>query len=258
MLVALYGILSYCYFFYIFLAAISFTIDGKNKFPELAPYFPWTMNGPTKNSDVQASLTVDAFFLGVFAIQHIIMARKGWKKMFNSIFPESSERSTFVLAATLALHAVMHYWHPVNKVIWSLPRAVYPVVHGIWALGWVIVLLATFNIDHFELFGLRQSTGFNILKQEGFVVTYLYRFIRHPIMTGFLLAFWATPTMTVGHLLFAVMTTGFILFTVFMFEEPDLVKDIGKDYITYQKKVPAFCPIPGMSWSSKTTPKKTN
>jgi protein-S-isoprenylcysteine O-methyltransferase Ste14 len=257
MIVALYGILSYFYFFYVFLAAMAFTFDAKTKFPQVAHIFPWTINGPMKNSNVQESLMVDAVLLGIFAIQHLIMARKFWKKIFNGIFPESSERSTFVLAATAALHAMMVYWHPVNDVVWSFPKQFDNIFAGVWAFGWVTVLLATFNIDHFELFGLRQCTGLTVAKPQGFVATYLYKYIRHPIMTGFLIAFWTTRVMTVGHLLFAGMCTGFIIFTVFLFEEPDLVKDIGHEYVDYKKKVPAFCPIPGMSWAAARSAPKT-
>ena len=251
MFVAVYGILTYFYFFYVLLGAISFTMNGKEKVPTLAPYFPWTIDGPVKDGDMKHALIVDASFLALFAIQHLVMARKGWKKMFNAQFPESSERSTFVLAASAVLHGMMHHWHPVNTIIWSVPPSLTSLTYGVWVFGWLLVLLATFNIDHFELFGLKQSTGFSLVKQEGFVATYLYRYIRHPIMTGFLIAFWATPIMTVGHLLFAGMCTGFILFTVYFFEEPDLVKDIGQEYRDYQKQVPAFCPIPGMTWTKK-------
>jgi protein-S-isoprenylcysteine O-methyltransferase Ste14 len=257
MLVAIYGIITYFYFFYIFTGLISFSLDGAKRIPAIAPYFPWTVNGPVKSSDTKNALTMNALYFAIFALQHLIMARKSWKKMYNSVFPESSERSTFVLAATATVHALMHYWKPVNKVLWSFPAPLSNVIIGIWMFAWTFALLATFNIDHFEMFGLRQCTGMNAKKQGGFVATYLYRYIRHPLMAGFMLALWSTPAMTVGNLFFSAICTVFIIFTVFHFEEPDLVEDIGAEYVNYQKKVPAFCPVPGMRWSPKISKKSS-
>lgn len=124
----------------------------------------------------------------------------------------------------------------------------------VWLVGWTVVLLSTFNIDHFHLFGLRQSIGFKFLSCETFVASYFYKYVRHPIMTGFMIAFWATPVMTQGHLLFAMLCTAFIIFTVAAFEEPNLVEDVP-EYAKYIQTVPAYCPMPGMSWSSSS--KKT-
>lgn len=254
MFVCIYGVLSYFYFFYIFLGLLFFALNGATRFAEIQVLFPWTIDGVDKG-DSLTSLQIDAALLGLFAIQHLIMARKWWKNFFNGIFPDTCERSTFVLWSTIALHVMLHFWHPMNEVVWEIPEAFHFATDCVCLLGWTIVLLSTFNIDHFHLFGLRQSIGFDFLVCDQFVVSYFYKFIRHPIMTGFMIAFWATPVMTQGHLLFAVIWTGFILFTVAAFEEPNLVEDVP-EYASYKKVVPAYCPMPGMSWSSKEAKRK--
>ena len=233
---------------YFFRFIVFYFFNASTRFPEIAQYFPWTIDGP-EMSDKQVSLTIDIVLVSIFAIQHIIMARKWWKKIFNSIFSEASERSTYVLASTLALHLLMNTWHPINDIIWKVPDNFNVIADLVCLFGWIIVLLATFNIDHFLLFGLKQSIGIGEVSTE-FSAIYLYKYIRHPIMTGFLIAFWATPEMTMGHFVYAAMCTGFIFFTVTFFEEPDLTADIP-EYTDYMKTVPSYCPMLGMSYSPK-------
>jgi protein-S-isoprenylcysteine O-methyltransferase Ste14 len=174
------------------------------------------------------------------------MARKGFKRWWTRIVPPAIERSTYVLAATLALALLLWQWRPIAEpVLWRIENPA--AVNAIWAifwLGWGVLLLATFLINHFELFGLRQVfsllTGREIPEAE-FRTPFLYRYVRHPIYLGFVLAFWATPVMTAGHLLFAIGGTGYILVGIW-FEERDLVAQFGERYSRYREQVGALIP----------------
>ena len=157
------------------------------------------------------------------------------------------ERSTYVLLSSLALLLIYWQWRPITTIVWEVENQILTyILLGFFALGWLIVLLSTFMINHFELFGLKQIY-FNLKHRTAspskFQTSYLYKIIRHPIMLGFIIAFWATPVMTVGHLLFAVVTTLYILVAVSYLEEPDLRKYIGERYETYQKEVPMLIPF---------------
>ncbi len=231
----IYGIISYAVFFLSFLYAIGFV--GNLVVPK----------GIDSGVEVSAaeSLTVNLILLGLFAVQHTIMARPAFKRWWTKIIPEEVERSTFVLVASLLLFLLYWQWRPMPAVIWSVENPVGAMIlHGIFWLGWIMVLLATFMIDHFDLFGLRQ-VYLPMVNREythvEFKTTMFYRFIRHPIMLGFIIAFWATPHMTAGHLLFAIATTGYILIGL-QFEEHDLKCIIGKDYEEYSQRVPMLIP----------------
>nr|WP_262710697.1 methanethiol S-methyltransferase [Maribacter sp. ACAM166] len=185
--------------------------------------------------------------LSVFALQHSIMARPAFKKWFISIFSQAMERSTYILLSSLALILMYWQWQPITTIVWETENTILSsVLTGLFFLGWIIVLLSTFMINHFELFGLAQI--FDNLKNKQtanpkFQTNYLYKIVRHPIMLGFLIAFWATPTMTAGHLFFALVTTVYILIAVKYLEEKDLKKFIGEKYETYQQEVPMIIPF---------------
>jgi protein-S-isoprenylcysteine O-methyltransferase Ste14 len=193
------------------------------------------------------AILVNALLLGLFAIQHSGMARKGFKKVLTRLVPVEMERSTYVFATCAALGLMYWQWRPMPEVVWSIQN---PIGQGaIWTLcaaGWAIVLLATIMIHHFDLFGMRQTwLAFRGEKYTdlGFRMPGFYRIIRHPIQVGFLLAFWSTPEMTIGHLFFSVMTTGYIFFAVKVLEERDLLREMGVTYRNYMRRVPGFLPV---------------
>jgi protein-S-isoprenylcysteine O-methyltransferase Ste14 len=233
---ALYGFVCYLIFFVAFLYAIGFT--GNFIVPK---GIDDGVEGP-----LIASLIINVLLMGLFAVQHTIMARPGFKKWWTNYVPWPVERSTFVLFASLALILLYVLWQPMTASVWSVTSpALRIVIWAIFAIGWGIVLLATFMIGHFELFGLQQVV-FHMqgkkLPTPGFKEPGFYKYVRHPIMTGFIIAFWATPDMTTGHLLFAAVTTAYILIAI-QIEERDLVKLLGKAYTDYRKRVPALIPF---------------
>jgi len=189
------------------------------------------------------AVAIDLALLGVFAVQHTVMARRAFKARFTSIVPPLAERSAFVLAASAALLVLFWQWRPVPTVIWNVGGAQAAVVWAVYAGGWLLVIGSTFMIDHFDLFGLRQ--GWLALRRKAYVplkfqTRWLYSHVRHPLMTGFLIAIWSTPRMTAGHLLFAAAATGYIGVGVW-FEERDLIREIPA-YREYRALVGAFVP----------------
>jgi protein-S-isoprenylcysteine O-methyltransferase Ste14 len=232
----LYGMAAYLFFACTFVYAMGF-VGGV--------FVPKTVDSGAPVPLVEA-IAVDLLVLGIFAVQHSVMARKGFKRWWTRIVPPAIERSTYVLAATLALALLLWQWRPIAEpVLWRIENPA--AVNAIWAifwLGWGVLLLATFLINHFELFGLRQVfsllTGREIPEAE-FRTPFLYRYVRHPIYLGFVLAFWATPVMTAGHLLFAIGGTGYILVGIW-FEERDLVAQFGERYSRYREQVGALIP----------------
>jgi methanethiol S-methyltransferase len=231
-----YGLVCYAVFFATFLYAIGF----------VANYLvPRGIDGVPAMGFGKA-LAIDLGLLGLFAVQHSVMARPVFKRWITRFIPEAAERSTYVLAASVALILLFHYWQPLGGVVWDVAdgtlRAVLLVL---CAFGWLLVLLATFLINHFDLFGLRQVwlqlTGrpYSSLK---FSTPGPYRLVRHPLYLGFLFAFWATPTMTVAHLVFAAATTAYILIAI-QLEERDLVSALGEDYRSYRARVPMILPL---------------
>jgi len=237
-----YGIVSYVIFFATFLYAIGFV--GNLLVPksiDSAPVDPlW-----------QAFL-IDALLLGLFAVQHSVMARPAFKRWWTRFVPQPVERSTYVLFSSLALIALFAYWQPIGGVIWQVEHPTARVaLSGLCALGWGLVLIATFLINHFDLFGLRQVWLYlrgKDYRALTFVTPGPYRLVRHPIYVGFIVAFWATPTMTAAHLFFALLTTAYILIAI-RFEEHDLVSEHGASYKEYSIRVPMLVPGLGERFS---------
>ena len=231
----LYGLLCYAIFFFTFLYAIGFVTDlVVPKSIDSAPAGP-----------LGTALLTDAALLAIFALQHSGMARQGFKKVWTKIVPKPVERSTFVLLASAALLLLFWKWEPIGGVMWDLRSpSVRLLLKGVSLAGWTIVLISTFLIDHFDLFGLRQVflhlKGAPYTPPE-FTARGWYRYVRHPIYFGFIVAFWATPTMTIAHLVFAVATTAYILIAI-QFEERDMVRFHGARYEAYREQVSMLLP----------------
>jgi protein-S-isoprenylcysteine O-methyltransferase Ste14 len=192
-----------------------------------------------------AALAADIAVLGLFAIQHSVMARPAFKRWWTRIIPAAAERSTYVLLTSLLLLLLFWQWRPIPTAIWQTEGLAAALLASVQWAGWVVALASTFMIDHFDLFGLRQGCeALRTVKraEPSFKMPLLYRIVRHPLMLGLLLAFWATPVMTSGHLLFAVMTTAYILVAL-QFEERDLTAVFGETYEQYRKEVPMLVPF---------------
>lgn len=231
----LYGTVAYAVFFVTFLYAIGFV--GCVGVPKCVATGPAGPLGP--------ALLVDALLLGAFAVQHSVMARRWFKRWWTKIVPPAAERSTYVLIASLLLDFLFWQWRPLQGTVWQVNgaagRGVFWVV---FVLGWVILLSGTFMIDHFDLFGLRQAWlrfRNRPYTHPPFRMTAFYRYTRNPLMLGFIIAFWAAPTMTVSRLLFAVAATGYILVGV-MLEERDHAFYLGDAYRRYKERTPMLLP----------------
>lgn len=231
----LYGVFSYVAFLGVFVYLVGFVVDVA---------VPRSVDRALESPTGQA-VAIDLGLLLLFALQHSVMARPAFKRWWTRFVPEPVERSTYVLVSSAAFALLYWQWRSIDITVWQLDTTpARTAVYGIGALGWLIALASTFMIDHFELFGLRQVLH-NLLSkphvQKGFRAVLLYRLVRHPLMLGFLLAFWAAPTMTAGHVLFAAAFTVYILIAL-QFEERDLVAALGEQYRRYQERVPMLLP----------------
>lgn len=236
----LYGAVCYVVFFASFLYAVGF-VAGL--------VVPKDIDGGVA-AGTGSALLIDLLLLALFAAQHSGMARPGFKRWWTRWVPAPVERSTYVLLTSLALILLFWAWRPLPQLVWQFgDAAVRYALYGLAAVGWLMVLTGTFLINHFELFGLSQVWRYNRGQGDSgkvppFVTRAFYRIVRHPLMLGFLIAFWSAPTMTVGHLLFALGTTGYIFIAVKFLEERDLVALYGDTYRDYQRSVPMILPLP--------------
>lgn len=234
-----YGVVCYAIFFATFLYAIGF-IGGF--------FVPTTLDGPARGP-LSSAIAIDVLLLGLFATQHSIMARKWFKERWTRIVPPALERSTYVLLSSLALILMFWQWRPLGGAVWSVTDPTgRMVLFSLFAFGWSLVLVSTFLINHFDLFGLRQVW----LYFRGRPYTFLkfgtpgpYRLVRHPLYVGWFFAFWMTPTMTYAHLLFAIATAAYILLAI-QFEERDLIRD-HPEYAEYRRNVPMLIPFTRLS-----------
>lgn len=248
-LIFLYGIVAYLFFFITFLYLIGFAGNL---------FVPKSVDSGESGSLVLA-LIVNLGLIALFGVQHSVMARQGFKSWWTRIVPKSIERSTFVIAGSGMLVILFAFWQPMPGIVWAFDGGGAMLMTTLFLAGWLIVLASTFIIDHFDLFGLRQvylefrSRDYTPLP---FATRYLYRFVRHPLYLGFIIAFWATPVMTVGHLLLAAGFTGYILIAI-RIEERDLVEFHGRAYLRYQERVPKLVPRPGMSVPDSHRPVQT-
>jgi len=232
----IYGVACYIIFFGTFLYAVGFVGNV---------VVPKSMDSGRQSSLAEA-LLINAGLLALFALQHSIMARPWFKRVWTRVIPEQIERSTYVLFSSLALLVLFWQWRPVGGVVWHVHEQAFRcTLYTLCTLGWLLVLVSTFLINHFDLFGLRQVYLFlrgRKYTQLKFGTPGPYRHVRHPLYLGWLFAFWATPTMTVVHLFFAIATTLYILLAI-QFEEKDLVDLHGEEYSRYKKRVPMILPL---------------
>jgi methanethiol S-methyltransferase len=235
LIVGVYGVFCYVAFLASFLYAIGFVGNL---------IVPRTIDSGL-SAALPEALAIDLILLGLFAVQHSVMARPGFKRVWTRIVPHSVERSTYVLFSSVLLALLCWYWRPIPGVVWDISSPwLSTAMRALFALGWGIVLFSSFLISHFELFGLRQA----YLRMRGldytpvsFTQRALYKVVRHPLMLGFVIAFWATPSMSIGHLVFAIATSGYIVVGILL-EEHDLMKYHGADYAAYRARVPMLFP----------------
>jgi protein-S-isoprenylcysteine O-methyltransferase Ste14 len=245
----IYGVLCYAVFLGVFIYAIGF-VGGFMT--------PTSLDAAPTRPLIEA-LAIDLGLLAAFAIQHSGMARPAFKRWWTRIVPEPVERSTYVLVSSLAMVALFVLWQPIGGVVWRAEGAVLTAVIAVYLFGWALLLYSTFLIDHFDLFGLRQVwhrlRGYQPVPPQFYTPT-LYKLVRHPLYVGWLVIFWAAPIMTVAHLVFAVMTTAYILIAI-QLEERDLVDVFGEQYLNYRRRTPMLVPRLGVRRTATTPSRAT-
>lgn len=247
-----YGVICYLIFLGTFLYAIGFVGGGNLYGPDKSLLTPTAIDLSHRAGveGLALRLIIDALLLSLFAIQHSVMARQWFKKRWTQVVTPLLERSTYVLIASLTLLLLFWQWRPIGtsteRALWDVQNSSGRLVlQSLFWLGWLIVLLSTFMIDHFELFGFKQA--YYYLKGKecspiAFKAPGFYKGVRHPIYLGFMIAFWSTPRMSLGHMFFAVMTTGYMLLAI-QFEERDLLRAYGEKYVNYRKQVSMLTPV---------------
>ena len=242
----MYGVICYISFLFVFVRAI---------------WFVWTMDTHSPQSSLSRALLINAILLGSFAVQHSGMARHGFKLAWTKLVPPLLERSTYVLMASLVLLTVVEFWQPLPGAIWTVRNAfAFTLLHALFWSGWLLLLTCTVLIDHFDLFGLKQAWKYGrsqTYEPPKFRTPGPYRFVRHPLYLGFIVAFWSAPQMTSSHLFFAIMCTGYILLAI-QFEERDLVSFHGDAYRAYRSAVSMLVPLPGTKLSPTDESIQTN
>jgi protein-S-isoprenylcysteine O-methyltransferase Ste14 len=239
-----YGLLCYASFLLTISYAIAFVGNYWQAFGWQGAAFRSMDVGPS--GPVEEALPVDAALLAIFGLQHSVMARAGFKRWWTRLIPSAIERSTFVLAASVCLALLYWQWRPLGSIVWQAPPGIPSLMLvGLSLMGWLVVLLSTFMIDHAELFGLRQvASAFRRPSRAGvFSTPAFYKTVRHPLYAGLIVAFWATPVMTAGHVFFAAGTTAYILIGI-QLEERDLIARYGEAYRDYQRRVRMLLPFP--------------
>jgi protein-S-isoprenylcysteine O-methyltransferase Ste14 len=253
-----YGVLAYTVFLVAFLYLIAFLADAPHtalgeSLPWLATLVPHTVDAGRSTGAPWLAALIDTALILLFGVQHSVMARLGFKAWLKRHLPASAERSTYVLLTSLCLALLFWQWRPLPTVVWAADSSLgIAFGWGVFGAGFALVLVATFLIDHFDLFGLKQVwRGFTRGADPAprFVTPWLYRFVRHPLYLGWFLAFLGTPVMTVGHLLFSGLMCAYILVAV-RWEERDLVREHGARYARYRAEVPMLVPVPGRSYSA--------
>ena len=232
-----FSVLAYAVFFATFLYLVAFVGD--------LPFVPLTVDRGGAMLSPWAAAAVDIMLIALFGVQHSVMARQGFKRWWTKLVPPSMERSTYVLASSAVLALLLWQWRPIPVVVWWVrDPGLGMFLLSLQLAGWLIAGLSTFLISHFELFGLSQVVR-NLMRRTPepgkFRTPFFYRFVRHPLYLGFAIAFWATPIMSVGHLLFAVVTTAYIFIGIAL-EERDLIQVFGEEYRRYQARVPMLFP----------------
>jgi methanethiol S-methyltransferase len=239
-LTLVYGVACYFFFFAVFLYFIGFIADIP-----VPGWLPKTVSHGGAEGGLGAVL-MNIVWMAVFGVQHSVMAREGFKKAIAGVVPAHVERSTFVLASGLALSLVMWQWQPIGGMVWQFDSLLAQVLlWGLFAFGWALIFVATFLTDHFDLFGLRQVYLYFAQKtytHVEFKTVFLYKMLRHPMMLGLLISFWATPTMTMSHLLFSAGMSVYVFIGIH-FEERGLLRVLGKDYAEWRAKTPMVLPF---------------
>jgi len=234
-LIFVYGIICYALSLVVFVYGMGFIVG----------FMTPTMLDGTPDRPLLQALGIDLGLIALFALQHSIMARPAFKRWWTRLVPEAAERSTYLLMSCVALGALFAFWAPIGGTVWQVPDgAGRETLLGVYVFGWLLLLYTTFLIDHFDLFGLtqvwRQLTR-QPYRAPQFHTPSLYKLVRHPLYIGWLTIFWAAPTMTISHLLFAVATTAYILLAI-RFEERDLVSAFGERYVRYRERTPMLVP----------------
>jgi methanethiol S-methyltransferase len=243
----LYAGVAYLFFLASFVYAVAWLGD--------VPGLPTTIDGQPGLPALQA-LAIDLALLSLFAVQHSVMARPAFKKLWTRIVPASAERATYVLASSVCLFGICLEWQTLPGTVWRLQGWAAAASWALFAIGWMVALASTFMVSHADLFGLRQALQQfrgEPLVPPAFIERYLYRYVRHPLMVGFLIAFWSGPLMTTGRLAFALATTAYILVAL-QLEERDLRRALGRQYEAYRDRVPMLVPRLGRRKAAAPVP----